>query len=73
MPAKLQPLASDALLPANDFSPAPEADTRPPLKIVGDSQEPPSRLPEPNLTTAPRDPLHAIKAMSEEEKIALCS
>jgi hypothetical protein len=77
---------SDDLLPSNDY-PQPQSASQPALKIVSDAAAPVAQrpsgqtagLPLPALTPPAKsklptgDPLAAIKAMSEEEKIALFS
>jgi hypothetical protein len=70
MPIAPQPLLSDTLLPENDFQAA--AGPPPVLRIVGE-EKPEPLLPQPDLPVAAADPLLAVKLMSEEEKIALCS
>ena len=69
--ANPQPKISDPLLPDNDFSPDADAPAQPALRVVGEPK-PDSLLAEPDLSVAD-DPLRAVKLMSEEEKIALCS
>jgi len=72
MPIAPQPLLSDTLLPENDFQAAAEPASQPVLRIVG-GEKPEPLLPQPDLPAAAEDPLLAVKLMSEEEKIALCS
>lgn len=71
MSAKLQIRLSDTLLPANEFSA--EAEAPPVLRVVSETPASSAKLSPPALPAATSDPLRAIKAMSEEEKIALCS
>lgn len=76
MSAKPKPHPSDALLPPNEFLAPPESAPPPLLKVVSENPAPiPLELPnfEPARQPAATDPLQAIKAMSEEEKIALFS
>ena len=67
MSAKPQFQSPDDLLPSVDYPPAIEQAVKPELKVV--SETPPPAVPR----ATPGDPLAAIKAMSEEEKIALFS
>ena len=73
MSATPLPQMSDPLLPANDFSVAPDALPQPTLRVVGEPGLG-AVLPQPDLpAAAAADPLHAVRLLSEEEKIALCS
>jgi hypothetical protein len=63
---------SDPLLPENDFSAAPECPPQPVFRVVGETG-PASLLPQADLPVTASDPLQAVRLMSEEEKIALCS
>ena len=70
MTALPKPRPSEELLPTNDLPSPVEAAPQPALKVVTDEPLPAAQTPQP---AAPHDPLRAIKALSEEEKIALCT
>jgi hypothetical protein len=74
MPIPLRAQPSDELLPSNDF-PASDQDPAPSpaLKVISEPPAAVSLLAQPELAAVTGDPLQAIRAMSEEEKIALFS